>query len=148
MAKSQKSEKTDSLNDLLAEVITVRRAANKEYEWKLKKYLVTRAKEMKHGVFDGVEIPKTKINISKSAEERLSKNVELSQKIDRNMQQYDYAKRWNDHFNDELKQTIESLQKINEIEMNIRKDGLHWHVKIKSNVNFETNSNIMDNKFV
>lgn len=86
---------------------------------------------MKHGVFNGVKIPETKLKISKSVEEHLSKNDELYKKIEQNMKQYDYAKEWNDHLSDELKQTIESLQKVNEIEMSIRKDGLHWHMKIK-----------------
>lgn len=125
MATAQRGETTDSLNDLLTEVISVRRAAKKEYEWKLKKYLVNRANEMKHGVFNGVKIPETKLKISKSVEEHLSKNDELYKKIEQNMKQYDYAKEWNDHLSDELKQTIESLQKVNEIEMSIRKDGLH-----------------------
>lgn len=113
-AKSQKKE-LEALNDLLTEVITVRRAAKEEYEWKLKKYYVKRANQMQHGVFDGVELPE--INLKTGAlQENLQMNKVLVQKAQFNHEQYYYAAETSRHSNEKLKQVAESLQKVMEIE--------------------------------
>lgn len=117
-------KESESLNDLLTEVIAVRRAAKPEYERKLKKFYAKRANQMQNNVFDGVELPEIKYD-KYALKESIRKNQELVEKAQSNIEQYSYAKGNQQRINDELKEMAESLQKVVEIEQAIRADGSH-----------------------
>lgn len=121
MASSHRKE-MEALNDLLTEVIPVRSAAKKEYEWKLKKFYANRAKQMQYGIFDGVKLPEIKFE-NGAYKENIQVNQELVKKAQFNSDQYFFAKNASQHRNDELKQMAESLQKVMEIEQTIRKNA-------------------------
>lgn len=113
-------KQTQDLNVLLSQVIAVRRNSPMEYELKLHRHFQARANQMRKGIFDGMQLPEIKLE-----PDELKENLQMSQKIVEkaqcNAEQYMYAKEKNQHLNDELKEMAETLQKITEIEKNMRK---------------------------
>lgn len=118
MAASRRKD-TENLNDLLAEVVVVRRAAKEEYGRKLKKYLENRIRESSQGIFDGVSLPEIQ-HKPIYAREILQETAELVQKAHTNAEQYFFAKDTSQHLNSELIQVAGSLQKVMEIEQQFR----------------------------
>lgn len=119
------SKRSEALHDMLTEVIAVRRAAPKEYELKLKRFFARRAKQMEQGEFDGVKLPEVKPNVG-NLRENLQINQQLTDKARYSTEQYLYAKSVSERINEELNVTVETLQKVAEIEQTIRNDGTHW----------------------
>lgn len=124
-SKMSQQKKTKALHDMLTEVVAVRRAAPKEYEFKLKKFFVRRASQIQHGIFDGVKLPEVKPNVG-NLRENLQQLRQLTKVAEMSSQQYLYAKSASELLNDELEETVESLQKVAEIEQTIRNDETHW----------------------
>lgn len=112
---------SEMLSELLTEVVAVRRAASEEYEWKLKKYYVKRAKQMKNGIFNGVRLPDIKLETG-ALKDNLQKNRELVQKADINSEQYFFVNKACQQLNDELKHVAESLKRVAEIERIIQEN--------------------------
>lgn len=118
------NKKNDELNELLSQVITLRREAPKEYEYKLKRFYRQRAGQMKRSEFNGVKLPEVKSNIG-NAKETLCQNREITYRAECYAQQYLNASHINEQLTDQLKQTAERLQKFHEIEEKIRNSKTH-----------------------
>lgn len=117
-------KRSESLDDMLAEVINMRRVVPKEYEIKLMRFYGQRAKNMQRGIFDGVKLPEVKPNIGNLIE-NLHENRKLTEQVEYSAKQYFAAKSAREHHNDELKDLADSLKKVAEIEQIIRNDGIH-----------------------
>lgn len=113
------TKQSETLNDLLTKVIVLRRTMPDEYEMKLRKLFKNRAEKMKNGIFDGNKLPEIKLE-SDALHENLCKNRELMEKAQHNADQYLFAKEMSQQLNDELKDMVEALQKVTEIEKTMR----------------------------
>lgn len=118
------TKRSEALNNMLAEVITVRRIVPKEYELKLKWFYAQRARKMEHGIFDDVKLPEVKSNV-KNLKEIIHRNQELTGKIEFSAEQYLQAKNTRENQNEELKGIADTLQKVAEVEQLMRNDEIY-----------------------
>lgn len=115
------TKQSKALNEMLAEVINVRRIVPKEYELKLKWFYAQRARKMEHGIFDGVKLPEVKFNVS-NLKENLHRNHELTKKAEYSVDGYLHAKTTQEIQDEALNEMADTLKKVTEIEQIIRND--------------------------
>lgn len=116
---SSDSKQSESLNNLLTEVISVRRAAPTEYELKLKRFYANRANQLQRGVFNGAKIPVIKKDVG-DLNEILERNEKLTQMAEYNVEQYLYAKEISNQLTNKLQQVAKALKEAAEIEKTVR----------------------------
>lgn len=114
-------KQVEELEKLLGQVKSVKVAASLEYEQKLKSFLIQRANQMKHGIFDGVKLPKVKRNVD-GLREKLQENQRLTQKAQMTTEKYFYAKSASEHLRKELNDTVETLKKFQQIQQTMQND--------------------------
>lgn len=115
-------KRSETLENMLSEVINVRRVVPTEYEIKLKRFYDKHAKNMQRGIFDGVKIPEVKPIIGNLIE-NLQENQELTNKVQNSAQQYLIAKSINAHTNEELQNLVDTLKKVADIDQIIRSES-------------------------